>query len=91
MKAEELEQNQKYDAYCLEFAGNDEYTEWTTKERGKKTRVSNIEKVKIKNSKSKTNSTYKSTSSPMDTEYSNLDTSANIPLINELTDFLATD
>jgi hypothetical protein len=27
----------------------------------------------------------------MDTEYSNLDTSANIPLINELTDFLATE
>jgi hypothetical protein len=27
MRAKELEQNQKYDAYCLEFAGNDEYTE----------------------------------------------------------------
>jgi hypothetical protein len=27
----------------------------------------------------------------MDTDYSNLDTSANIPLINELTDFLATE
>jgi hypothetical protein len=27
----------------------------------------------------------------MDTEYSNLDTSADIPLINELTDFLATE
>ena len=54
-------------------------------------RVSNIENVKTKNSKLKQNSTYNSTSSPMDTEYSNLDTSANIPLIAELTDFLATE
>ena len=92
MKAKrELEHNQ-YEAYCLEFEGNEEYDEaWSSKERGKRTRVSNIENVKNKNSKLKPNSTYNSTSSPTDTEYSNLDTSVNIPLITELTDFLATE
>ena len=53
----ELEQNQ-YDAYCLEHEGNVEYDEaWSSKkERGKNPQVSNIEKVKAKNSKLKPNS-----------------------------------
>ena len=87
----QLEQNQ-YKAYYLEQEDSGKYDEeWSPKERRKKPWASIIEKVKPKNSKlNLSSSTYKSTSSPMDTEYSNLDTSANISLITELTDFLAT-
>ena len=56
---------------------------------GKKTSVSNLETTNIKNSKLKTNSPSSISSSPKDTEYSNLETDVDIPLITELADLLA--
>ena len=66
--------------------------EWATKEWGERTPASNLETPKtIKNSKLKTNSHSSISSSLKDTELSNLESSNDIPLITEVTDFLATE